>query len=398
MSDHGRMGDAGGMPPLISAEEILGRQERAREGAAQGGYDALLVVGRSFYDRCGDLAYLTNHFPPFPTTVFSEVNRGLGHAFFLLPVDGDPLLVTDPRGYRHDIVPVADVRRASDLGTAIVTALRERGLASSKVGLVGDDILPAAMDRAITAALPNMELSPEQGLVARMRRIKSPAEQDLLREAAARADAGLRSALDVIGGGGATEQEVCAAGTGAALRAGADFVRYLRVHSGPWSAAGSRWPQAMPRVIEPGEVVAMDIIGAFGGYQFDVLRTTAVPPVDRERRAMLDLVHEASERAVAACIAGATAGEVVAAATATYEGSPFAGYTGTMMGHGIGVETVEAPYLQQGSLERLEPGMVLCVEPGLFVPDWAGASIEQEVIIRLDGPPEIITPTATRLW
>lgn len=113
---------------------------------------------------------------------------------------------------------------------------------------------------------------------------------------------------------------------------------------------------------------------------------------------MLDLVHEASERAVAACIAGTTAGEVVTAAMATYEGSPFAAYTGTMMGHGIGVETVEAPYLQQGSVERLEPGMVLCVEPGLFVPDWAGASIEQEVIIRLDGPPEIITLTATRLW
>ncbi len=113
---------------------------------------------------------------------------------------------------------------------------------------------------------------------------------------------------------------------------------------------------------------------------------------------MLDLVHDASEQAVAACVAGATAGDVVAVAAAVYGDSPFAPYTGTMMGHGIGLETVEAPYLQQGSRESLEPGMVLCVEPGIFVPGWAGASIEQEVIIREDGPPEIITPTATRLW
>ncbi len=398
MSDHGQMGGSGRAVALIGGEEILSRQERAREGAARGGYAALLVVGRSFYDRCGDLAYLTNHFPPFPTSVFSDVNRGLGHAFFLLPVDGDPILLTDPRGYRRDLVPVSDVRRASDLGAAVVATLRERGLASSRVGLVGDDILPAAMDRSIGAALPNLELLPERELVPGLRRIKSPAEQHLLREAALRADAGLRAALDIIGAGRATEQEVCAAGTGAALMAGADFVRYLRVHSGPWSAAGSRWPQAMPRLIEPGDVVAMDIIGAFGGYQFDVLRTTAAAPVDLDRRAMLDLVHEASERAVAACVAGATAGDVVAAAAATYEGTAFSAYTGTMMGHGIGLETVEAPYLQQGSTERLEAGMVLCVEPGIFVPDWAGASIEQEVIIRVDSPPEIITPTATRLW
>ncbi|MDP9473175.1 MAG: Xaa-Pro peptidase family protein [Chloroflexota bacterium] len=398
MSDDGRMEGVGTTTPLIAAEEILRRQERARDEAAQRGYAALLVVGRSFYDRCGDLAYLTNHFPPFPTSVFSDVNRGLGHAFFLLPVDGDPLLLTDPRGYRRDVVPVVDVRRASNLDAAVVEALRERRLSTSKLGLVGDDILPSIMERSIAAALPGLELVPERDLLPELRRIKSRAEQDLLREAAKRADAGLRAAIDTIGTGGATEQEVCAAGTGAALRAGADFVRYLRVHSGPWSAAGSRWPQAMPRVIEPGDVVAMDIIGAFGGYQFDVLRTTVAALVDQERRAMLDLVQAASERAVAACVAGATAGEVVAAAAKTYEGSPFAAYTGPMMGHGIGLETVEAPYLQHGSPERLEPGMVLCVEPGIFVPDWAGASIEQEVIIRPDGPPEVITPTAARLW
>ena len=94
----------------IAADEIRLRQSRARALAAKAGYDALFVVGRSFYDRPGDLAYLTNHFPPFPTTVFSEGNRGMGHAVFLLPVEGEPVLLTDARKHRPDLVAVDDVR------------------------------------------------------------------------------------------------------------------------------------------------------------------------------------------------------------------------------------------------------------------------------------------------
>lgn len=386
------------VPPAITHEEVRQRQSAARELANRAGYDALLVVGRSFYDRPGDLAYLSNHFPPFPTAVFSEVNRGMGHAFLLLPMVGDATLLTDPRRHREDLVAVEDVRAAADLGVGVVDLLRERGLERGRVGLVGDDIMPAAFDRFIARALPALTLEPEPGVVAGLRQIKSAAEQALLREAARCADAGLAAALTTLERPGVTEREVCAAGIAAAMRAGADFVRYFRVHSGVWSAAGSRWPQAMDRVIEPGEVVAMDIIGAYQGYGFDVLRTTVVGTPDAERRAMLDAVEGAVEQAVGRCTAGATVGEVVQAAEAIFATTAFASQVGSLMGHGIGLETVEEPYVQQGGSAELRPGMVLCIEPGIFVPGWAGASIEQEVIIRDEGPPEVITPTATHLW
>src|SRR3954470_21532495 len=110
---------------MIDRDEILLRQATAREAAERAGYDALLVIGRSFYDRPGDLAYLTNHFPPFPSTVFSENNRGMGHAFFLLPVAGDPVLITDPRRHRVDLVAVDDVRPSADLGVAVADLLLE---------------------------------------------------------------------------------------------------------------------------------------------------------------------------------------------------------------------------------------------------------------------------------
>ncbi|MCC6792548.1 MAG: aminopeptidase P family protein, partial [Thermomicrobiales bacterium] len=366
--------------------------------AEAAGYDALLVVGRSFYDRPGDLAYLTNHFPPFPTTVFSDANRGMGHAFLLLSVEGAAALLTDPRKHRPDLVAVDDVRAAADLGSAVIELLRETGLERGRVGLVGDDILPAAFDRAFAAALPGLRLDPEPGIVAALRRIKSPAEQALMRRAALCADAALSAAVEMIRRGGVTEREVCASAIAAGMRSGADFVRYFRVHSGPWSSYGSRWPQAMDRPIARGEVVAVDAIGAYQGYQFDVNRTTVCGPPDAERLRLLETTLEATNRAVEACVAGARVAEVAAAASRVAERSPFANAMAPMMGHGIGLETVELPYVQHDDPTELLPGMTLCIEPGIFIPEWAGASIEIEVIVRESGPPEVITPTAGRLW
>jgi Xaa-Pro aminopeptidase len=384
--------------PGIGREEIVQRQQRARTLAEQAGYDALLVVGRSFYDRPGDLAYLTNHFPPFPTTVFSEINRGMGHAFFLLPVSDAPTLVTDPRKHRADLVVVDDIRAVADLGTAVIELIRERGLERGRVGLVGDDILPAAFDRSFAAELPALRLEPENTIVAGLRAIKTQPELALMRRAALCADAALMTAVEMIRAGGVTEREVCAVAFAAGLNAGADFLRYVRVHSGPWSAAGSRWPQAMDRRIERGEVVALDAIGAYQGYQFDVNRTTVAGTPDDKSRELLETVLAATDAGVAACVAGARVSDVVAASTAVIDQSPFADAFGGSMGHGIGLETVELPYLSRDDETELRPGMTLCIEPSLFVPGWAGAAIEQEVIIRDSGAPEVITVTGTRLW
>jgi Xaa-Pro aminopeptidase len=385
--------------PLISIDEVRSRQGRARDLAREAGYDGLLVVGRPFYDRPGDLAYLSNHFPPFPTTVFADNNRGMGHAFLLLPTGGaEPTLLTDPRRHRADLVAVADVRAAADLGAAVVALLRERGLGEGRIGLVGDDLLPAAFDRQFRRELPGLALDPEPGIVAGMRRIKSEAEIALLREAGRCADAGLGAAVDALRRPGATEREACAAGTAACMRAGADFVRYFRVHSGPWSAAGSRWPQALDRTIEPGDVVVLDAIGALGGYGFDVNRTVAVGTPPADVRDALDLAAAATDAAVARCAAGAAVGEVVRAAMDLLERSPWRDHVGSMVGHGIGLETVEEPYLAPGGAALLEAGMTLCVEPGIFVPSRFGAVVEQEVVIRPVGPPEVITPTPARLW
>ena len=145
-------------------------------------------------------------------------------------------------------------------------------------------------------------------------------------------------------------------------------------------------------------MVALDIIGAFRGYGFDVLRTAVCGDLSAETRELLEAALTATERATDAARAGATAESVHRAGCEALRAAGFGEHAPGFAGHGIGLETVEAPQLRPGVVTRLEPGMVLCIEPGLFIRDRGGACVEQEVIVTEGGPPEVITRMAARLW
>jgi Xaa-Pro dipeptidase len=381
----------------ISREEFLTRQALTRELAEGAGYAGLMVIGRAFYDRTGALAYLSNHFPPFPATEFDGATRGLGHGVLVLPVEGPATLVVDGGYYRQDLIVADEVRVAPDLPAGTAAVLGDLGLASAQVALVGEDILPLTFFGELLDEIPDLDLSADERLVAQQRLVKSPAEQALLRRAAEIAGAGLQAAWETIQPG-VPERHVCAAGTAAALAAGADFVRYLRVHSGPWSAWPSRWPQATGRAIEPGDIVTLDIIGAYQGYGFDVLRTTVCGDASPAARELLETALLATEWTVDAARAGTTAQSVQQAACEVIEKAGFGDHLPGFVGHGIGLETVERPQLRPGVETQLEPGMVLCIEPGIFIRELGGACVEQEVIVAESGPPELITPFQARLW
>ncbi len=385
--------------PGISQDEVRDRLVRLQALMQTRGLPGLLAVGRSFYDRPGPVAYLSGHFPPFPNSVFSGAARGLGHAVILVPATGEPILLVDARGYRRDLLTLPDIRLNNDLVAATADALRERGLATGTVGLVGGDILPYAFARDLADAAPQLRLETADELVDRLRAVKSPAEQVLLRRAAQIAGIGLQAVIDTIKPG-VTEQDVCAAGTAAALAAGADFVRYLRVHSGPWSSGGSRWPQATERVLQEGDPVVLDIIGAYRGYGFDVNRTTVVggaATLSDDDRRFLEAGHAATEAAVAATHAGATIDSIVEAGRRAVREAGFPQLLPISAGHAIGLETVEVPYLGLGNQDTIQAGMCLCIEPSIFIPSRIGCAIEQEVLVR-DGAPEVITTFPTRLW
>lgn len=378
---------------MIPRWEYEERQERARDGMRAAGLEALAVVSGPFYERPGDVAYLCGHFPPFPTSETEPPVSGIGHSALLL-LEESTLLLVDTPYYRADRVVASAVRVARDLWGALVEELRAHGVRT--VGLVGTDVAPAEAVWRLEGA--GFRLTPANWAIRSLRRRKSPMEVELLRRAAECAREALLAASEACGPG-VTEQEVCAAGVAAALRAGADFVRYLRVHSGPWSAWPTRWPQATDRRLVQGDLVLLDAIGAREGYQFDVQRTTLVGFRQLPwQRTLLEATQRALSRALGAIRPGARVADVVAAALGAYEEAGLGSYASSFLGHGIGLETVEAPYLRAGSEQRLETGMVLCVEPGVFLPDRGGASLEEEVLVTEDGCEVLTSGIPRRLW
>jgi len=143
----------------------------------------------------------------------------------------------------------------------------------------------------------------------------------------------------------------------------------------------------MDRRIEPADVVVVDAIGAFQGYQFDVNRTIAAGELSQRDRDLCETALAATAAAVREARAGNPVSAVAQAARDVVEAGPFAAGLGGMMGHGIGLETVELPYITLQEETVLEPGMCFCIEPGLFFPGWIGAAIEQEVIVQPSGGP-----------
>ncbi|MDR7415081.1 MAG: Xaa-Pro peptidase family protein [Armatimonadota bacterium] len=376
---------------MIPREEYRERQERVRAGMRSSGLRALVVVSGPFYERPGDVAYLSGHFPPFPTSEAEPPIAGMGYAAVVLDHRETVLLVDTPR-YRAEEVVADEVRVGPDLWGALVEVLRER--AAGEVGVVGTDVAPLEMARRLEEA--GFQTIPADGLLRSLRRRKSAAEVDLLRRAVACAREGLVAACTACLPG-TSEQEVCATGVAAALRAGADFVRYLRVHSGPWSAWTTRWPPATDRRLIKSDLVLLDLVGAREGYHFDVLRTTLVGfDALPWQRVLLEATQRALARALESIRPGVQVHEVVAAALGAYEEAGLGGHASTFLGHGIGLETVEAPYLRPGSAVRLEEGMVLCVEPSVCLPGRGGACIEEEVVVTREGC-EVLTGDIPRL-
>lgn len=374
---------------MIPSENVRRRQQRAIDVAHDRDCDVVVAVGRSFYDRPGMMAWLSNHFPPFPTAVTAPGIEGLGHSVLML-TDDRAVLVVDNPNYREDVVVADEVRASSDVTAETLMVLHE--LAPDHIGLADGELLPLPTWQAWQTHL-TAEWQPLDEALWALRRVKEPAEHEALRRAARVADAGLRAAVDTIAPR-VTEAEVCAAGISAAMAAGADFVRYLRVHSGPWSAWSSRWPQATDRSLEPGDLVVLDIIGAVEGYGFDVLRTTTVGEPTDEQAVLFAAIEAATSAAVDAATPGTPVVDLVAAAHAELHVRDYTDAAG-FVGHGIGLETVEPPYLRDDQDAILQAGEVLCIEPGVWRRGWGGASLEQEVIVADE--PEVITRTPVRL-
>jgi Xaa-Pro aminopeptidase len=228
-----------------------------------------------------------------------------------------------------------------------------------------------------------VELVPAGGAIEALRAVKDEAEQEAIRAAARLADDAL---VEVLGRGlvGRTEREVALDLEFTMRRMGAEAASFP-----PIVAAGDHGalPHAAPRdvAIPAATLCVVDWGAQLAGYASDCTRTFATGEVDPRDAEVYALVARAQEAALAAVWPGPTGREVDAVARAIIDSAGHAEHFGHGLGHGVGLDVHEGPRLSKQGDAALVAGMVVTVEPGVYVPGAVGVRIEDLVIVTEDG-------------
>ena len=166
------------------------------------------------------------------------------------------------------------------------------------------------------------------------------------------------------------------------------------VATGPRSALPHA--RAGDRVLSVGDLVLLDFGAVAGGYCSDITRTVVLGAATAEQREVYDVVREANTRASGAVRAGMRGMAADAVARDYIDACGYGEAFGHSLGHGIGLEVHEAPRLAKTVEAPLAAGMVVTIEPGIYLPGWGGVRLEDDVWLGPDGP-ELLTDGATDL-
>ncbi len=147
--------------------------------------------------------------------------------------------------------------------------------------------------------------------------------------------------------------------------------------------------------IEDGDMVTIDVGAVCNGYVSDVTRTVAVGNVSRKMKDVYQVVHEAIELCLGEIKAGMTGAQADQIARNHIRAAGYGEFFTHGLGHGVGFDLRDMPYLNAGNTEPLKANSIVTVEPGIYIPELGGVRIEDDVMIK-EGGCEILTDAATK--
>jgi Xaa-Pro aminopeptidase len=345
--------------------EVAGRLDRLRRALELEACDGLVVTSLT------NVRYLTGF---------------TGSAGLLLVLPGETVLVTDGR---------YATQSSEELSAAGVEARVEVAGAPAQRGAAADAVSAGGVSRlALEAAhvswarqrafaqdwFAQVELVPTEGLVEGLRRVKDPGELSRLARAAQIADAALATVRPMLEDQ-PTEQEFGGALDFEMRRLGARGPSFETiVASGPNAAKPHHRPSA--RRVNPGELVVLDFGALVDGYCSDMTRTVWVGNLhDPEMVRMVEVVAASQAAGVAAVRAGVACADVDQACRSVIAEAGWRERFVHGTGHGVGLDIHEAPAVAATSSDTLASGHVVTVEPGVYLPGFAGVRIEDTVVV-----------------
>ncbi len=349
-----------------AAASIAERLKTARAKLAQSGADVLFVTPSTnlFY-----LAGISFHRSERLTAV-------------LVAKDGDPVLLVPAFEETHarSMTPIerivtwqetedAFAKAASFLGTSKGTLLVEPSTAF-------DDV------EKLLAHASGWTAKSGANLFAAMRMVKSRDELAAMRRAIETGVGRFQAAFSKLRPGVA-EKEISAAFGGENV-----------VQFGPSAAVPHG--EASERKLSKNEAVLIDAWDNPEGYFYDITRSTFYGTPTDEYRKVWDIVHEAQGAGIEAARPGVPCSAADAAARRVIEKAGYGQYFTHRLGHGLGIDVHEPPYMVSGNDILLEPGMTFTSEPGIYLPGKFGVRIEDDVVVTEKGS-EVLSPRPSKL-
>jgi Xaa-Pro dipeptidase len=372
----------------ISREERMARRERARQLMTEAGLDALVIAeGSSLRYFCGVSWWGSER-------LFAAVLPARGEPFYVCPA-------FEEGRAREQLAAGTDPERA-DVRTwqedqspyeRLAQGLRERGVATGRVGL--EENVRFVFADGIAAAAPQLRLVSGTPVTAGCRMIKSSHELALMRLASEVTLAAYEATYRSLRAG-MNQHEISALSREAHRRLGFEGAADL-VLVGPASAFphGSVEPQPL----REGSIVLFDGGCDAEGYKSDISRTFVLGRPTARMNEVFGVVQRAQSAALAAARPGVECGAIDAAAravvTAAGFGLDYRHFT-HRVGHGMGMDGHEWPYLVRGNAQKLAVGMTTSNEPGIYLRGEFGIRLEDDMHIT-EGGAELFTPQSRSL-
>jgi Xaa-Pro aminopeptidase len=355
----------------MSADEYGSRRGQVRERLAELRIDALIV------SHLPNVRYLTG---------FTGSNA------LLIITERTDWLLTDPRYdiQAHQETSCSVRIQKRNLWLGLKDRLRQR----SRIGFESAHVTHASFAALRNAIGKAAHRIPAAGVVEELRKVKSPSEINTIRHSVRINSTALAEAL------GRLRPEM----SEAELAAEIDYRQ--RLHGATGSAfetivaSGLRTalPHARPSpaALKRGALLLIDMGALYQGYSSDMTRVFSLGRPSRRARVLYSAVLESQQAAIAAIRPGVTAASIDKAARTSLGERGLDKFFTHSTGHGLGLEIHEAPALRRSDSTVLQPGMVITVEPGVYLRDEGGMRIEDTVLVTASGV-ENLTPTSKEL-
>jgi Xaa-Pro aminopeptidase len=326
-----------------------------------------------------DVRYLSNFTGSSALVVLTR-----GEGFFLT----DPRYTTQAREEVQGLKVRIFRKRGLGEAAALVRKLGVKSLGFESASLSYDAYT------LVKKAVAPVRLRPAPGIVAGARLCKDFCEIERIRSSIKVMERGFK-AVERFLRPGVTEREAALRAETSFKRNGADGTAFETI-----IASGERGALphglASDKRIKKGELVVVDMGVVKDGYNSDSTRTYCVGRATPRQREVHGTVLCAGLSAIEKIRAGVKASAVDRAARARIRKAGYGKYFSHATGHGVGLLVHEGPVLSKDSKDVLEEGMVVTVEPGIYIPGWGGVRIEDMVAVRKDGP-ELLTSTPREL-